>query len=183
MVAVHLGPRQVADHHQRIAKGLERLENRCELETGAGRGRRPLAHDHAVRDVDEAGAELRPRHGLRRVRQRRHHRIEQRERESGAHAFQDLATGDRGLRDEHRCLLYCLLTERTEITDSSTQSHRDHGEDGRYEWLALRARRIAGRRPAPFVRLCDPCGSVSMNLCPLPPPCRDVQDASPALLS
>ena len=59
MIAVDLGARQIADDDQRIAKGLERLQDRRELEAGARGRRRPLLHDHAVRDVDEADALLR----------------------------------------------------------------------------------------------------------------------------
>ena len=47
---------EAADDVQLVAERLERLEDRRELEAGALGGRRPLVHDGAVRDVDEAEA-------------------------------------------------------------------------------------------------------------------------------
>jgi hypothetical protein len=95
------GAREVADDDQRIAIGLERLEDRRELERGTRCGGRPLAHDHAMRDVDEAHAELRFRRGLRHCRERRHHRIEQWKRHAHTNASEERASRDRPFQGEH----------------------------------------------------------------------------------
>ena len=52
---------QVGQHGDVLPERLERLEDRRELEVGALLRRRPLAHDRAVRHVDEAEARRRSR--------------------------------------------------------------------------------------------------------------------------
>ena len=79
---------QAGQHQQLIAKRLERLQDRRELEAGAFGCRRPLLHHHAVRHVDDAEPPDRLR-GVVGGGKRRHHAVEQRQRQRGAEAAQD----------------------------------------------------------------------------------------------
>ena len=61
----------------------EWLQHRRELERGARRGRRPGAHFDPVRHVDRAEASHRIRRRVADCRERRHHAVEQRQRQGG----------------------------------------------------------------------------------------------------
>ena len=67
------------------------------------RRRRPLLHDHAVRDVHHAESRDRRRRGLLERCQGRHHRVEQRQGECGTDASQNRAAWDRLPGDQHGC--------------------------------------------------------------------------------
>ena len=72
------------------------------LEAGPFSGRRPLLHDGAVRQVEKPHARLRRGGGLRQRRQRRNHRVEQRQADGDAGAAKERSTREVFLRDEHR---------------------------------------------------------------------------------
>ena len=72
-----------------IAKGFERLQDRRELEPAANGGGRPLVHDRAVGHVHEAQTRPARRGRLRQQRARRHHRVEERQREAHAEPLQE----------------------------------------------------------------------------------------------
>src|SRR5678815_3646939 len=95
---------EAADDVHVVAEGFERLEDRGELEAGAGRGWRPFVIDRAVRDVDESESRQWLRGGLREQRAGGNHRVEQRQGEGGAHATQEGATGQALLGYEHQIL-------------------------------------------------------------------------------
>ena len=84
---IGLPMRQPAEHEQLIAHRRERAQNRRQLEAGAHCfGNERVLDDAVRRAVDEADP---PRRGdLRGGGQRRHHRIQQGERQRGAHAAQ-----------------------------------------------------------------------------------------------
>ena len=87
-------PRQ---HQKLVAERGQRLENRRQLEAGAGGRRRPALHDHAVGHVD--GAE--PHRARRRARaQARHHAVEERQGHARSEPPQHRAARNRPLRDE-----------------------------------------------------------------------------------
>ena len=147
MVAVDLRARQIADDDQRIAIRLERLEDRRELEVGARGRRRPLVHDHAVRDVDEPDALLRtlPR-GATAV-QRRHHRVEQRQRDAPRRRREGTFDEecDR-LRDEHLCQILCTIAAfaSVQLASSHLERHARHDPaDERREPVVVGGRRHA----------------------------------------
>ena len=93
----------LADRDQLIAERLERLHDRLELEVAAGLrpdatcpGYTPFGH------VDRAEPERRRRGRVRLRGERRHHRVEQRQRDRGAErAAQERAAGQMLLRDDH----------------------------------------------------------------------------------
>src|SRR6516164_5187959 len=101
---VHL--RQPAEHIEVVTERLERLHRRTELEVRAGRFRRPhertwaliAGSDDTVRRVDVAEADWRLR--LER-RERRRHRVEQRQRNGRAHAAQERAPGQGVVQVDH----------------------------------------------------------------------------------
>ena len=81
---------EVAERGDVALVRLERLQDRTQLEVGARAARRPpvhlrtvrrVAHDRAVRDVEEPHAHLRRRGRLRQRGRRRNHRVEQRQRQ------------------------------------------------------------------------------------------------------
>ena len=84
-----------------VAERLERLEDGRELEVGAFLRRRPAVHDRAVRQVDEAEPRRRIRRRLREQRARRHHRVEQRQRERGSDALEERPAIKMLSGDEH----------------------------------------------------------------------------------
>ena len=87
---VGLQMRQAAEDVDLVAHAGERLQHRRQLEAGAGRRRRPLVLDDAVGDVDEAEA----RRGLERARrERRHHRVEERQRDVAPIARRNVRRG------------------------------------------------------------------------------------------
>ena len=81
---------EAADDGQLLLERLERLEDRRQLEVRALGRRRPLLHDRAVREVDEAHARLRRRGGLRQRGARRNHRVQQRQADRDARAAQNV---------------------------------------------------------------------------------------------
>src|SRR6185503_15852232 len=99
-----------ADGDERVAIRLERLHHRLELEVAADVAGMPRVGKHAVRQVD--GAETERRRGGRAAlgRERRHHRVEERQRHGGADgALQERTTGQVLLGDVHG---YCVLATR-----------------------------------------------------------------------
>ena len=89
---------------------LERGEDRAQREVGTRAARRPpvhlravrgVAHDRAVRDVEESHAHLRGRGGLRQRSRRRDHGIEQRQGQGDPGAFQHGSPGQVFFRQEH----------------------------------------------------------------------------------
>ena len=100
-VAVLAVVRQVAEDGQVLPERFERPEDRRELEVRALLCGRPLAHDRAVRHVDEAEPRERRGRRLGQRRRRRHHAVEERQRDGHAEASQDGAAGDGLLRDDH----------------------------------------------------------------------------------
>ena len=101
---------EAADNVDLVVERLERLQDLGQLEPGAGRLRRPLVHDGAVRDVDraEAGAGLGGR--LRPGGRRRHHRVEERQRQRDAGAAQEGPPRQVGLAQERHGGSPSLLT-------------------------------------------------------------------------
>jgi hypothetical protein len=93
---------ETAHDRELLLERLERSQDRHELEALAVGRRRPLAHDGAVRKVDEP--ELYERL-LRRVRERGHHRIEHRQRDRRADSTQHRPPRQMLLGDEHLLLL------------------------------------------------------------------------------
>ena len=79
-------------------EALQRPQDGRQVEPGALRRRRPVEHVHAVPDVDRGET----RRGRRPSRQRRHHRVEQRQGQRGAHPAQERPPRQRQLLDQHR---------------------------------------------------------------------------------
>ncbi len=100
-VVALLRSREIGDDGQRVAKRLERTQYRRELEASASSRWRPAIHDRAVRNIDAPKSLTWSRHRLHRRRQRRNHRIEQRQRQRSAHALQYSATRNGGFVNEH----------------------------------------------------------------------------------
>ena len=103
-IARHLGGRRVVEpgqDQQPLPEGGEGLEDRRELEAGPLRLRRPVAHDGAVRHVDHPQAGPRPGRGAAHRRQRRHHPVEQRQRDRRPQPAQHRAPGQRLPGDDH----------------------------------------------------------------------------------
>ena len=94
----------VADDGELIAERRERLEDRAQLEVAAGRRRRPLLHDRAVREVEEPQPRLRRRRGVRERGGRGNHRIEQRQRRPRRPRRAERCGGKVLLGDEHAAL-------------------------------------------------------------------------------
>ena len=95
------GARQVAVDGQVIAERLERLQDRRDLERAVRRRRHPVLDRH------RRSARRRRRTAAAMAalcadgRERRQHRVEERQREGGAEAAQDGSTRQRTLRHEH----------------------------------------------------------------------------------
>ena len=92
---------QAAHDTHLIAEALERLQDRRELEPRALRRRRPLRLNLAVRHVDRSEAPHRRSGGPRLRCHRRHHRVEQRERERDSHPSQERSAWQRAFADQH----------------------------------------------------------------------------------
>ena len=106
-LAAGMRPRQVLHDDERVLERLERLQDRRELEAVPGFLREELVDDGSVGDVDRAEAQARHRaRGLqpRERRQRRHHRVEKRQRNGGAHAAQERSPWKRQLGYVHKSL-------------------------------------------------------------------------------
>ncbi len=94
---------EIAQDQQVVFERLQWRQCRRQLEARAFGGRRPLFHHHAVRDVHHPESRDRFRSGVLERRQRRHHRVQQRQRERGTDASQNRAAWDRPLGDQHGC--------------------------------------------------------------------------------
>ena len=93
------GQLQPRNQDEPIPEGGERFVDGPQLEARPDRRRCPVVHRHAVRHVDRPEAPDRFRRRPDRGRQRRHHRIEQRQGQRGAHAAQHGPPRQRPLRD------------------------------------------------------------------------------------
>ena len=91
-------PRQ---HLDVPAERLEGLEHRRKLEPGPLGGRGPVLHHHPVRDVDDPESLHRRGGRVPDGRKRRHHPVEERQRERGAQAAQHGAAWNRLSGDDH----------------------------------------------------------------------------------
>ena len=94
---------QVREDGQMLAHRFHRPQQPRQLETGGLGGWRPVAflRDYAVRHVDHAEPLGRVRRGLRQGRERRHHAVQERQRQRRAHSPQHRAARDGFLRDDH----------------------------------------------------------------------------------
>jgi hypothetical protein len=92
---------QLGDNRDVIAEGLERLQDRRELEVLPHRLGRPEAGPFTKRHEHGAEPALRIGRGFGRCRQSRHHRFEQRQGKRDAQAAQEGPPGQRQLCDEH----------------------------------------------------------------------------------
>ena len=99
-----------ANEVTRLLVPFERREDLVELEVRARAARRPVVHggavgcvpeDRAVRNVEEASAQLRRGSRLGKCRGGGNHRVQQRQRERHAGTFEHGATGKMFLRHEH----------------------------------------------------------------------------------
>ena len=90
-----------AQHQQLVLHRGQRRQDRGHLEPPLG-GRQPAGHAHAVRHVDGAEPPDRPRRGVPDGGERRHHAVEQRERDARSETPQHRAARQRLLRDDHR---------------------------------------------------------------------------------
>ena len=111
------GPRRptaphLADRHQLVAERLERLHDRLELEVRCrpAPGARYPATRRSGSRPRRSGTAWPPPSALR--RQRRHHRVEQRQRHRGAEVPRRSAAGQVLLRDEH---CYCSFARATVV--------------------------------------------------------------------
>ncbi len=104
------GVLQIAERRNVLLVRLQRGQNRAELETFAGAGRRPfihrrtmrrVVHDGAVRKIKEAGSQLGHRGGLGQSRAGRHHRIQKRQPQRHAGSFQHRSARNVLLCEEH----------------------------------------------------------------------------------
>ncbi len=92
---------EAAQHDQAIPEWRQGLQRRRELEARSIGRRSPPIHHGAVRDVHEAEARLRLRGRLGERRQRRHHAVEQRQRQGRAQPAQDGPARHGALGDDH----------------------------------------------------------------------------------
>ena len=116
------------EHGDAIAERLERLHRRREREAGTLLRGRPLLHHHAVRHVDHAEAERRLCRRLRRRGERRHHAVQQRQRQRGAEAAQNRAARQRHPGDDHDSVLRIwngALETMPMTTDDQRKPSRD----------------------------------------------------------
>ena len=97
---------QVGQDGELVPHRGQRAEARRQLRQRAAPARRGPARDvRAHRDVDEAEPPHRAGRGLRQGRHRRRHRIEQGQRDGGAHAPQERPPRQGLLRDDHDAFL------------------------------------------------------------------------------
>ncbi len=105
---------QISERRDVLLVRLERRKNLAELEVGAGAAGRPfihrrtmrrVAHDRAVRQIEEACPQFRHRGGLGESRVGRHHGIQKRQSQRHTGCFQHRSAGKMFLRDEHVDLL------------------------------------------------------------------------------
>ena len=95
-----------ADHEQAIAVGLDRLQDRVDLERPTRVRLAPDGHVEAHAHIHRAEAPDRGRGGEPRRGERRHHRVEQRECEGGAQPTQDRAARQVRFRDHSVLLIW-----------------------------------------------------------------------------
>jgi hypothetical protein len=93
------------DDDQLVAVRLQWSKNRGERETGVAADRCPLLHDRAVWHIDHAKPERRPSRGLLHGRERRHHPIEQRQREGRPEPTQNRTARQGPSDNDHGSLL------------------------------------------------------------------------------
>ena len=92
---------QAGQHVHLILERLDGLQDAGGREPFPFGGRREVLHRHAVRHVDDAEAPDRTGRRIADGGERRHHAVEQRQRERRADAAQDGAPGDGFLGDDH----------------------------------------------------------------------------------
>ena len=101
-LAARVRARQVGDEHELILVGLDRLEDRLDVESRPDDLRNPLLHDRAVRNVDGAEPRAGTRLRTRERRERREHRIKQRQCDGRADTSQERTAGQCDLGYEHQ---------------------------------------------------------------------------------
>ena len=165
---IGLQVREAAEDVDLVAQARERLQRRRQLESGARRRRRPQVLDDAVGDVDEAEARRRLA-GAR--RERRHHRVEKRQRDRRAHAPQERPPRQRLLGDEHQLASPASShLERTALHDAEHQRRQ----------RVVRRRRVAHHGAHGRARhSIAGCGR-SHTSAAAPPPCRRTARAGAA---
>jgi hypothetical protein len=94
-----------AQHQQLLAERLERHERRREREVRARGRREPLAGNHAIGRVDGLEAQAWFRRRLLERGERRHHRVEEGQRQGHAEGLERRAARERFLRDDHEAVL------------------------------------------------------------------------------
>ena len=98
---VGLSVRETAQHEQAVLDRRQRAQNRRQLEPGARGRRHPLLLDDAVRHVDESESGGGGGSGLGQGGRRRHHRVEQRQRDGRAQPAEERPARQRHLRNDH----------------------------------------------------------------------------------
>ena len=86
---------------QAVPEPLQRLQDRGDLEPRTRRGGNPLIHHDAVRHVDDAEPPDRLRRGPAKGGQRRHHAVEERQRQRGADAAEHRTARESLPADHH----------------------------------------------------------------------------------
>src|SRR6185503_4872257 len=99
--SVRVAVLEPADDRQPFLERRERLENAAELTERTNRLGRPLAHDRAKGEVHECETRHRSGGGGGQRRARGNHRVQERQRDGGAHAAQKGPPIEVHLRDEH----------------------------------------------------------------------------------
>ena len=94
--------RQSRHDDQPIAIALQRLQHRRDFEGLPHRLRRPVRHRHPIREIDDTEAADAPGGSLGQGRERRYHRIEERQRERRPEPPQHRPSRQRFSGDEHR---------------------------------------------------------------------------------
>ena len=79
-------------HEHLVAEGCQRLEDGRELEGASLALRRPVLHGHAVRHIEGLEPVHRFYRGMHPQRERREHRVEERQRQGRAQSVQDSAS-------------------------------------------------------------------------------------------
>ena len=95
------GVGEAAYDEQPVLERGERLQRHRQIAQGSLDGRCPLVHDHAVGHVAGEQPGRGPRRGAADGGERRHHAVEQRQRQRRADAAQERPAGQRCLRDDH----------------------------------------------------------------------------------
>ena len=109
VVPVRLEARQ---HEQLLAVRRQRLEDGRQLEAAPFRPRRPVLHGHAVGHVERLEAVRRPLRGVCAQRERRHHRVQQRQPDGCPQASQNGPPRQRSCRQKSHGLRFPRLLRR-----------------------------------------------------------------------